>query len=688
MFAAALAAAVSDPRAVSGAATPPPVEVRVVRVPSPLTVDGNLSEPAWQAAPVIGGFKQRDPNEGADASQPTEVRLLFDDEALYVGARMHDSQPDSIVAQLARRDGGNRSDFFRIYLDPYYDRRSGYYFSVNAAGTLYDGTLYNDGWSDNTWDGVWEGRARVDRQGWSAEMRIPFSQIRFAKAEVQRWGVNFHRGLGRGFEDDYLVFQPKKESGFVSRFPTLVGLENVSPGGSIEIVPYVTSKAEFLRHAPLDPFNDGSRLVPNAGGDLRMALGNKLTLNGTVNPDFGQVEVDPAVVNLTDVETFFPEKRPFFVEGRSIFATGQQGASDYWGFNWPEPTFFYSRRIGRAPQGSLPDDTRYHDTPNGTTILGAAKVTGKLGDGLNVGTLHTLTAKEHADYQLGGGVTPTDQVEVEPLTYYGVARALKEFRERRHGFGMMATAALRSFDDRRIENEFNKSSLLAVADGWHFLDGNKTWVVSGWAGATAISGSAARITDVQTDPRHYFQRPDAKSFSVDPTATSLSGGGARLWLNKEKGNWFGNSALGFMSPGFELNDLGFMSRADVVNGHTGWGYQWTKPTKNVKHHNALVALFASTNFDGDVTSSGVWAKKFWWFTNNWTFELRPAYYLEAVNPRRSRGGPLMLDRAGYELGMFFDTDGSRTRYYWIDANAVTQPDEDSWSLNVNPGITW
>jgi hypothetical protein len=670
------------------AQTPPPPEIRAVRASTPIAIDGALSEDAWKSAEVIGDFRQRDPNEGAPASQRTEVRVLFDDQNLYVGARLYDSHADSIVAQLTRRDAGTRTDMFRVYLDPYFDRRSGYYFSVNAAGTLFDGTLYNDGWSDNSWDGVWEARARVDPQGWTAELKIPFSQLRFSRAAAARWGINFQRALGRGFEDDYLVYQPRKESGFVSRFPALVGLDNVSPGGAIEMLPYATHKLEMLQHAPLDPFHDGSQMKPNLGGDLRMPIGSKLTLNATVNPDFGQVEVDPAVVNLSDVETFFPEKRPFFVEGSSIFNAGQQGASDYWGFNWSQPTFFYSRRIGRAPAGRLPFDTRYRDVPNGTTILGATKLSGKPSPSLQLGWLNAVTSREQADL-VRASAGRLDGYDVEPLTYYGVGRVLKEFPERRHGLGAITTVTARQFDDARLENEFNRSALLGAIDGWHFLDRNKVWVLSGWAGGTFVRGSQTQIANLQTNPRHYFQRPDAKSFSFDPNATTLAGTGGRVWLNKEKGNWISNSAIGFLSPGFENNDLGFFNRADVVNAHVGAGYKWTQPTRYVKNHNVLVSAFGSTDFDGNLTNAGLWSSAFWWYDNNWTLQPRVAFNPEVVNPRRSRGGPLMLSRRGYETSLFFDTDGSsHARYYNAFFYSYAQPEENSFNRSAEAYVSY
>ena len=683
-----VSAAVAEP-----APSPPPPsttnfpDVQIVRVDSPVSIDGVLNEAVWQSAPAVTDFKQREPNQGTPGTQRTEVRVAYDDDAIYVGARMHDAHADSIVRVLSRRDtGGSHSDDFRIFLDPYHDRRSGYYFSVNAGGTLYDGTLFNDGGDDDSWDGVWDAKVKVDAEGWTAEMKIPFSQLRFPKGDVQQWGVNFQRCMGRNFEDDFLVYTPRSGSGFVSRFPVLAGLSNVTPGNAIEITPFATSKAEFLQHSPLDPFNDGSNISPNLGGDLRMSLGNKLTLNATVNPDFGQVEVDPAVVNLSDVETFFPEKRPFFVQGSSIFDAGQQGANDYWGFNYPQPTFFYSRRIGHAPQGNLPRGSEFADVPDGTTILGAAKVSGKLSEGLNFGMLHAATSRERAEIQFAD--LSRGRAEVEPLTYYGVGRVLKEFKERRNGLGVLTTVAARKFDDSRLENDFNKAGMTGVLDGWHFLDSNKLWVLSGNLAGTYVNGTTARITSIESSSRHYYQRPDAQSYSLDTDATSLAGSAGRVWLNKEKGRFTSNSAIGFISPGFELNDLGFMSRGDVINSHIAAKYKWTTPTKHVNNHNIAASTFASKDFDGNLIGAGVWSDAFWWYHNNWTLNLNAAYNTETVNPRRSRGGPLMLKKPGTQMGLFFDTDGSRKRYYYLSANSYSQPEENSLTWGTEGNFTY
>jgi len=509
--------------AVPALADPPPAAlVRAVRLDHPIVVDGLLDEPVWKTECTVTNLIQRDPDNGAAPRQRTEVRLAFDDEALYVGARMYDSSPDSVLVRLSRRDQDAGGDQFAIYLDPFHDRRTGYYFAVAASGVQFDGVLSNDDWSDDSWDGVWHSHVRRDAQGWTCEMKIPFSQLRFRASPNMIWGVNFGRDIPRANENDQYVYRTKGQSGFVSRFAELGGLDGVRNGRTVELTPYATSKAEALVHEPGDPFHDGTQMKPAAGGDLRTSLGSNLTLNATVNPDFGQVEIDPAVVNLSDVETFFNEKRPFFTEGSSVFHTGNNGANDYWGFNWPDPVFFYSRRIGRSPQGS-PPGADFTDSPLGTHILGAAKITGALAPGWDVGTVQALTSREEATLQTAGVRT---KAAVEPLSYYGVFRGMHPIHDGRQGLGLMATTTLRSFgDDHALESQINRSGVVTALDGWTFLDPKRTWVLSGWAAGTNVTGTSARITSLQTSSKHYFQRPDVSYLGVDPNATSLTGYG-------------------------------------------------------------------------------------------------------------------------------------------------------------------
>jgi hypothetical protein len=666
-------------------AAEPLAPVRAMRASGPIVVDGVLDEPIWSAAPATTTLVQADPRQGDAATQRSEVRVAYDDDAVYVGARLYDTRPDSIMARLARRDQTNGSDLFAVAFDTFRDRRTGYYFGVSAAGTQFDGTMMNDDWDDDTWDGVWSAKVRRDGQGWTAEMRIPFSQMRCGGGAQRVWGVNFDRYIQRANEDDKLVFTPRGQSGFVSRFPEMLGLDGIRSAHKLEVVPYSTGKAGYLVHPAGDPFHTDAKLEPALGADLRTNVGSKLTLNATANPDFGQVEIDPAVVNLSDVETFFDEKRPFFTEGSSVFRCGNNGASDYWSFNWPEPSFFYSRRIGRAPEGSPPDDARYHDVPVATRIAGALKLTGQPAPGFMVGTLHAVTRKETADYEDTLGTRHT--VAVSPVTYFGVARGMRSFHGERQGLGLMALETARSFDGTSLEGLLNRNSIVTAVDGWTFLDAKKTWVVSGYATGSRVDGTAERIASLERDPRHYYQRPGRHDLGVDANATSLTGYGTRLWLNKQSGSWLSNSAIGFLTPGFEVNDLGFGSRSDVINGHVGLGYSWNKPTAWRKYVWMIGALAQSWNFAGQHTMNQVFLKSSLAQMNAWSWTASGGGFGHALNDRRTRGGPAMQDPRSWWSQLHWNSNSKAKLYYTLDVNP-NGDEAGSREVYVSPSATW
>jgi hypothetical protein len=672
--------------AIAGEGSAPRVfpEIRAVRTSETIKIDGVLDERAWQSAPPITDFVQSDPVQGIAPSQKTEVRLLYDDQALYVGARMYDSAPDSIIAQLTRRDGITTADLFAIALDTYHDKRSGFYFGVSAAGTLLDGTLLNDDWTDDSWDGVWEGKAHIDSKGWTAELRIPYSQLRFHESKNIIWGINFRRDIARGNERDQIVYTPKNESGYVSRFPDFVGIENIVPPRRLDLIPYITTRAEYSHPATGDPFNSGSKYVPATGADLKVGIGSNLTLDGTINPDFGQVEVDPAVVNLSDVETFYQEKRPFFLEGQNIFNFGNGGASNNWSFNWGTPEFFYSRRIGRAPEGSLPAYD-FVDEPSGTRILGAAKLSGNVGDNWNIGTIQAVTEKVNAKIQTSG---QRSTVEVEPPTYYGIARVQKQFNNGDQAIGLISTLTSRSFsnDNNDLRDQLDSRALSGGVDGWTFLDGNKSWVATGWVGGSRIEGTAAQMLDVQTSSRHYFQRPDAKSYHVDSSATSLSGYSGRFQLVKQKGNFFVNSSFGFISPGFDVNDLGFVWRNDLINYHAGAGYQWVTPTKYYQSIWTMLAVFGSRDFDGNKIWEGIFQRTEIQLRNFYFLSYDVAYNPQTVNNRLTRGGPLALNEPGFQVDASLQTNDKEKWVFGFQGTTYKQKSSSQWDISSN--IVW
>src|SRR5215467_5426413 len=353
-----------------------PHTLRAIRVSEKIVIDGVLNDAAWMRAPVEWDFTQRDPIEGVEPSERTEIRVAYDDTSIYFGVRLFDKEPQKIVRQLSRRDDGPDADYFLLQLSPNHDRLTGAMFQVSAAGVQRDAIISNDVFQDQSWDGVWESAVRVDDEGWSLEMRIPFSQLRFPPGSHQIWGINAARYIHRKNETVWLQMVPKNESGTASRMDDLEGIDGVEPHRHLDLMPYIVSRGQFIRPSgPHDPFNSGHRLFGATGMDLKYGLSSNFTLDATVNPDFGQVEVDPAVVNLSQFETFFPEKRPFFLEGTNIFDNfGRGGSNSFWGFNRNTPNLFYSRRIGRPPQETVAADSV--DVPRSTTILGAGKLTG------------------------------------------------------------------------------------------------------------------------------------------------------------------------------------------------------------------------------------------------------------------------------------------------------------------------
>jgi hypothetical protein len=654
-----------------------------VRLTGTVHVDGILSESIWQNAPVITGFYQFDPDEGKPATQKTGVQIVYDDEALYVGARCHDTAPDSIVARLARRDEIENEDYFALAFDSYHDHRSCFFFVLSAGGSFGDGVFYNDDYSDDSWDGVWDGRTQIDSAGWTAEFRIPFSQLRFQKQESMVWGVDFLRFISRRNEEAYLVYTPKGSSGFVSRFPNLAGIEGIQPSRNIEVLPYTRIKVAYMHPDAADPFNSPSDYSPDLGADVKIGLSSNLILDMTVNPDFGQVEVDPAVVNLSDVETFFEEKRPFFIEGASTYQFGVGGARRYWGFNWMTPQFFYSRRIGRAPQGEWPDHD-YADVPEGTHILGAAKMTGKLAGKWNVGMMNALTRKETGDFSQNG---ESFRAEIEPLTYYGVIRTQREINDSKQGIGLMSTLTSRQLNDHSTENDFNKNALTFGLDGWSFLDTTRAWVLAGWLGGSHVTGTPERMVSVQRSSNHYFQRPDADKIHVDSSATSLTGYAGRFYLNKERGNVIVNSAVGFISPGFEVNDLGFFNRADWINGHFGIGYLWTKPGKVFRFADIIATIHQSTDFEGNNLWRGIWMLSEMQFHNFMWWNTAVYYNPSTMNKFRTRGGPMTLNDPGYGCDSYISTDSRKSLILDLGTEVYRRSNKE-WYAQFEVELEW
>lgn len=670
-------------RVYAGAAertAPPPIEA--VRTARAIHVDGVLNEDLWQNAGYTA-LRQRIPMEGAEPTMKTEVWVAYDDDALYVAARMHDPAPDSIVARLSRRDENAESDLFVFAVDSYHDKRTAHYFGLSAAGAYSDGTYQNDEWADEAWDGIWEGKAHIDRDGWTVEMRIPFSQLRFHNADDQVWGFDVNRYISRRKESDYITYTPADGSGMVSRFIELRGLHGIPTPARVEILPYATAKAEFLQHAPGDPFNTGSRFTPGIGGDIKLGIGSNLTLDGTVNPDFGQVEIDPAVINLSDQETFFWEKRPFFLEGTNVFRFGNGGGNSFPNYSYFDPMYFNSRRIGRAPEGHVTQSYDYLDAPGASRILGAAKLTGQFPGDHSVGFVQAVTSPMYADLATGDA---RSRQEIEPLTSYTAARVRKEYAGGRQSIGVLGTAVVRAFDDDVMRAQLPGNEYVAGVDGWTFLDADNMWVLTGYVSGSWLTGSPASMVAVQSNSRHYYGRPDATHVHIDSAATSLDGYTARFWLNKQKGNVVINAAFGVQTPGLDMNGLGLSYKADVINGHIQGTYRWTEPGAVVRSAHVGGFFYQSVNFEGINTARGVDASGYVQFVNYTGIAASASYNLPTLSDTKTRGGPLMEIPGSPSVYTSYSSDERQTFAYDIAVNAYRNPEMPvSWGISGDAG---
>ena len=635
--------------------------VRAAEAQEGIRVDGRLDEPAWAQAEAAKDFTQAYPLPGAPATHPTEVRFLYRGDALYVGVRAFDPHPDSIASQLARRDPtGIYSDWVNVIIDSYLDRRTAWGFAVNPRGVQRDIMYSDDRSEDMTWDAVWSAATRVDSLGWVAEMRIPLSQLRFGSVQGERsWGVQVQRDVARLQERASWSPWTRESPGFVSRFGTLTGLSEISTPRRLEVVPYVSSRHNRTPGSSANPFYHSSETGASFGGDVKYGLPAGLTLTATLNPDFGQVEVDPAVVNLTAFETFYPEKRPFFVEGMDIFRFG----SDSRLVNWQDEEFFYTRRIGRRPQRVLAGgDILFADVPEQSTILGAAKVSGRVGP-WGLGVMTALTDLEKGYYFTVGGDTVL--TPVEPLTNYLVGRVQRNFRSGASSVGAMTTATYRMRQDSALDALLHKSAYLAGVDFRHSWQA-RTWTFSGYLAQSRVQGESAALSLTQRSAARYFQRPDADYVEFDPDRTRLGGRMGKLSLERT-GPWFGAVDYKEVTPGFVVSDLGFQDRTDYRNLNLIAGHQVTRRGRFVRNYLLMGAGVYAWNYGGTRIDEMYLVNTQGTFTNLWAFNFGVTLEPRAYDDRLTRGGPLAASPGRTTLSALLSSDPRRPFSYGVQS---------------------
>jgi len=541
----------SPPRQADASARAPAKSVTATRAQQPPVIDGRDDDAVWRDAKPITEFQEWRPSEGGEPKLPTEAKVAYDAGNLYVFVRSFDPHPDSIITVLARRDYFTPSDMVWLFLDSYHDRRTGVEFGVNPSGVKLDAQIYNDGNEDFAWDAVWDVATRIDSAGWTAEFRIPLTQLAYGRQRTHTFGFTVDRDVYRYAQRVSWPIIRQSQAGFVSQFGEITGLDGLEAPRRLEAAPYfVTKNVSQISNNTLERGQDLT-----VGGDLKYRVASNLKLDATINPDFGQVEADPGVLNLTAFETFFREQRPFFVQGAGQFqwnvnCTAVNDCSTGEGL-------VYSRRIGRAPElaGAYSDST----SPAFTPILGAGKLTGRLPGGLTIGALDAVTAHETG----AGGLT------IEPTTNYGVLRLRQDLRGGESSVGGIVTTVNRH-NDSWSSPYLHGSAYVGALDFRHRFPGGR-YELSGSLDFSRVAGSAQAIANTQLGSTHFYQRPDALRF--DSTRTSLSGDAEGLQFGKVGGNHLiFQTNIERRSPGFEVNDLGYLRRADQLAWSTWAGY--------------------------------------------------------------------------------------------------------------------
>jgi hypothetical protein len=680
-------------------------------------LDGRLDDPVWARATPVTEFTQLDPEEGRPASARTEVRIVYDAEALYIGAMLHDSLPPS--GRLVRRDAYVLdSDWFSVALDSYHDHLSSFRFSVNPAGVRRDEIFASSGrtvstsgqvvvtdrggLADQSWDPVWDAATAVSDSGWIAEIRIPFSQLRFSPADRQTWGLQMERRIARRQEQAMFAFAPKDQAAGVPLYGHLEGIAGLRPQQRLEVLPYASGR--MLRRPELaparsvdfpDPFRSTREHSIGIGADVKYRVTSDFTLDATLNPDFGQVEQDPAVVNLTAFELQFEEKRPFFVEGAEIlrFGTSIFGAQE-----GGPPQLIYSRRVGRAPQLAAPDSAVYADLPDVAHVLGAAKLTGRTTRGWSVGMLEAVTGREHASFVSASGTRGS--AEVEPLTSYFAGRLKRDFRGGRSTLGALVTAVNRRAEGAAAAAQLRTSAYTAGAD-FRSETADHVWSVVGSFSPSYVSGSAAAIAATQRSSNHFFQRPDARHLRYDPNATSLAGYRVQLDGGKRTGSWTGNVAMTASSPGYEINDLGFQTSTDRIVLDPNVTYEHTRPGRIFRRWSVRAGPDNVWNYDWDIVRRQTYVTAQSQLRNYWTTSLQMNHASPAYSDRLTRGGPLTRTPAGdgikldvasdprrrYTLATTinrtFDRAGLDQTLYSVD---VGLKPADNWEIRIGPDL--
>ncbi|MBU8892079.1 MAG: carbohydrate binding family 9 domain-containing protein [Bacteroidales bacterium] len=619
-------------------------------------IDGLIDNEIWDVVEWSGDFTQREPSDGIAPSQETAFKILYDDDFLYILIRAYDTEPEKIVKRMSRRDGFD-GDWVQVNIDSYFDKRTAFAFTASVSGVKGDAIISSDGdrW-DLTWDPIWYTKTSIDEEGWIAEMKIPFTQLRFSNhKESQVWGFQVNRRYFRNEERSHWAYFSKDKSGWVRHFGELHGIKNIKPKRQVEVSPYLVVKQENFDTDPDNPYMDkGVSRNLGIGLDGKIGITNDFTLDFTINPDFGQVEADPSEVNLTAFETYFQEKRPFFIEGREITSYQLSGGGNSFSLD----NLFYSRRIGRSPQ-YYPDlnDNEYENRPNNTTILGALKLTGKTKDGLSVGIIESLAAEERSEIY-NADTDETRNVTVEPMTNYFVARVQKDLNDNNTIIGGMLTSTNRFIKDDHL-NYLNSDAYTGGVDLTQYFKDKKYYLTLKYA-MSHIQGDTTAMISQQESSRRYFQRPDNNYTTFDSLRTSMTGHAGTIQAGKQ-----GSSKLRWMtwityrSPQFETNEGGFLHHSDAIFQVFWAGYRFTEPFSIFRTMSINFDQWSGWDFGLNNSFYGTNLNVFMEFTNHWSLGGGTNLSGENTSNTLLRGGPSIKTPGNFTYWMHLGTDGRK-----------------------------
>jgi hypothetical protein len=625
-------------------------QASATRLKGNISIDGVLNEAQWQSARPINQLTQLDPAEGKPSTERSDIRFMYDDDALYIGAMLYDRERPR--GRLGRRDMSmTASDWLTVIIDTNHDHRTAVGFEINPLGVRRDQTRSPSN-EDDGWEPVWEGKTTVTDSGWVAEMRIPFSQLRFTGRSNLVWGLQVERQIARNQEFAEWSFTPRDQERGIPRFGHLVGISDIATGKKLEIMPYVVGRMEAIDRGS-NTFRDHREQNGDVGLDLKYRATSNMTLDATINPDFGQVEVDPAVINLTAFETFFQERRPFFVEGSELFNFGTDGTN----------SVFYSRRIGRQP--SFTPNYEDVDVPTSTRILGATKLTGRTAGGWAMGVLDAVTGKETARFRTVDDIAETGSAVAEPLTNYFAGRLRKEMNGGLSNIGTFLGAVNRGDLEGALDSFVRKSAYTGGIDFSHAWS-QRTWNLTGFVASSHVTGSKEAILSTQRLPYHYFQRPDADHLDLDSSATSLTGFAGSAFLTHRIGrHWAMNASFNTITPDYEISDLGFQRRADRIDLQAGGSYDETKPGRFRRYRLGATGL-VEHNYDWANISNRIFTNAFVQFLNYYQASFNGTISTGGtVDDRLTRGGPQASRPAFVSANLGLSSDPRRQFVFFV-----------------------